>query len=229
MKPEELRELLPLYALDALPEDERRAVEAFLERHPELWDELKALRETAADLSQGVSAPSPGPELKAKVMGRIAGAKPGFEPAPVRLSPKEAVKVRPQAPRWVVGIAAVFALLALGWGGYRAYPWLEWLQASKNPQAHVETLVDENQQPIGRAIFLPNGRTLVYAELPPPPPGKTYQLWGVNQTEHVGLDTFQGGLIVFQMPQGHPIVHITEERSGGSKTPTQLRAFTLEN
>lgn len=228
MKPEELRELLPLYALGALPQDERQAVEALLERHPELWAELKALHETAADLSQAVPAGSPRPKLKGKVMGRIAGSKP-LERASVRPLPSQPVEARPRAPRWVFQIAALLAFLALAWGGYRAYPWLEWFQASKNPQAHIETLVNENQQPIGRAIFLPNGQTLVYAELPPPPPGKTYQLWGVNPTEHVGLDTFQGGLIVFQMPQGHSTLHITEEQAGGSKTPTQLRAFTLEN
>ncbi|RIH80368.1 Anti-sigma-K factor rskA [Calidithermus terrae] len=212
MKPEELRELLPLYALDALPEAERQAVEEVLERHPELQAELRALLETAADLSQGVPPVAPRGELKARVMGRIRRAPP---PGPKR-SPW---------PRVLAQAAAVLLLAALAWGGGWAYRWWPWVQAFTDPKARVETLVDENGKAVGRAIYRPDGRTLVYVDLPPPPPGKTYQLWGVNQADHVALPTFEGKFVEFTMPPGFQEVHVTEEPEGGSPFPHEIRAL----
>ena len=54
MSPEEVRELLPLYALGALTPEERARVEEALKRYPELWPEAKALLETAAELAAGL-------------------------------------------------------------------------------------------------------------------------------------------------------------------------------
>jgi hypothetical protein len=236
MRLEEVRDLLPLYALHALPEHERQALERALEHYPELLPELRALQETAADLTQAVPARAPAAEVKAKVMARIRQDSPGGvsvvpptdplgEPQPVLLPEGP----RALWPRWVATIAAIAAILMIGWGAVRAYPWIEWTQASRDPQAKLETLVDEHHQPIGRAIFLPDGRCLIWTNLPPPSPGKTYQLWGVNGANHVGLETYRGGLIAFQMPEGYPIVHITEEKAGGSQTPSQIRALPEQN
>lgn len=225
MRLEEARERLPLYALHALPEGERAELERALEQYPELLRELRALQETAADLTEAVPARVPEAGLKAKVMARVRQENQFARAAPVLPLPS---KPRVLWPRWATGIAAA-AILLIAWGGVRIYPWIEWTQASRNPQAKVETLVNENKQPIGRAIFLPNGRSLIWTNLPPPPPGKTYQLWGVNSKDHVGLDTYRGGLIAFRMPEGYPIVHITEEKEGGSQTPSQIRALPEQN
>lgn len=218
MRLEQARELLPLYALHALPEDEHKAVEQALEQHPELLEELRALQETAANLSQAVTR-TPRPELKARVMARIR-SEPGVLPLPATAKP-----VTPSWPRPLAWVAAAAAVVLLAWGGNTLYRYYGWIQAFFDPATRIETLVDENRKPVGRAIYRSDGKTLVWAKLPPPPPGKTYQLWGVNQTDHLGLDTFQGGLVVFDMPQGYSTVHVTEEKAGGSKVPTQIRAF----
>ncbi|MBF6595666.1 MAG: anti-sigma factor [Thermaceae bacterium] len=225
MRLEEARELLPLYALHALPEDEVGQLEQALQAYPELWPELKALQATAADLTYAVPERAADADLKAKVLARVRSSPTSL---PKAVEPR--VLTLPSQPRvlwsrWAASFAAVAAVLLLVWGGVQVYPWMEWARAARNPQAKMETLVNEKNQPVGRAILLPGGRTLVWTQLPPPPPGKTYQLWGVNQTDHVGLNTYRGGLIAFNMPQGYPIVHITEEKMGGSPTPTQIRAF----
>lgn len=237
MRLEEARDLLPLYTLHALPDHERQALERALEQYPELLPELRVLQETAADLTQAVPARAPGADLKAGVMTRIRqdsrGGNVSMLPLPKPLGESRPVLL-PEAPRavwprWVAGIAAIAAILLIGWGAVRIYPWIEWTQASRNPQAKLETLVDEHNQPVGRAVFLPDGRCLVWTNLPPPPPGKTYQLWGVNGADHVGLETYKGGLIAFRMPEGYPIVHITEEKEGGSETPSEIRALPKRN
>lgn len=218
MRLEQVRELLPLYALDALPQDEQQAVEAALEQYPELLGELRALQETAADLSQATTRP-PRPELKARVMGRIR-SEPRVVSGPTGTRPVAHWGLPPLA--WVAAAAAV---VLLAWGGASIYRYYGWIQAFFDPTTRIETLVDQNRTPVGRAIYRADGKTLVWAKLPPPPAGKTYQLWGVNQTDHLGLDTFKGGLVVFDMPKGYSAVHVTEEKAGGSLVPTQIRAF----
>jgi len=230
MRLEEARELLPLYVLHALLEEERLELERALDQYPELWPELKALQETAADLTEAVPARLPDPGLKAKVMARVRST--SVLPLPEKAEQARVLSVpKPRIlwPRWAAGIAAVAAVLLIAWGGVSLRPQLEWYQASRDPQAKIETLVDENHKPVGRAIFMPDGRCLVWTDLPPPPPGKTYRLWGVSDTDHVGLDTYKGGLIAFRMPEGYPIVHITEEKEGGSETPSEIRALPKRN
>ena len=219
MKREEIIEMLPLYAMDALSGTERAQVEAGLKRYPELETDLMILLETAADLTLGLDPVAPPPALKGKILERIAE--------------KEAAIVRTPPPTpMFAGWRNVFGSLILvlvGFGGYQGFKWMPWIAAFADPDVRIETLVDAQGKPCGRAVYRPDGKTLVWAKLPKPPAGKTYQLWGVNQTDHIGLNTYQGGLIVFDMPKGLEIVHITQEKLGGSPTPTQLIAQPVEN
>jgi anti-sigma-K factor RskA len=216
MKLDDLRELLPLYALDALPAEEREQLEEALEAHPELWAELKALRETAADLGAAVPA-QPRPELKARLLSRIQAETMG--------SVKRLPKPRPLWPR-LGQFAAAAAVLLLAWGGNWAWGWV---RAFGDPNTKVVTLVDESKKQIGRYVLRPDGQMVVWADLPPPPPGKTYQLWGVNTADgHLPMPTYKGGLMLTRMPAGHNILHITLENAGGSQTPTELRALPID-
>lgn len=218
MKLEELREFLPLYALDALPPEERLRVEKAIKEHPEVWPELRALLETAASLTS-FSRKAPAPELKAKVLARIAREQQN--PGRADLQPQRA---RPGLlwPRFLAQAAMAAVVILILWGG--SFVWT-WIQAFGDPTTKVITLVDENNHPVGRVIMKHDGNTLVWVRMPPPPKGKTYQLWGINGEQHLPLSTFKGGLIAFKLPPGSQTVHITEESSGGSLTPTQIRAL----
>lgn len=112
MKPEEVRELLPLYALGALEPAERERLEAALKNYPELWAEARALQETAADLAELVP-PAPVPtDLEQRVMTRIK---------PVR---------RLVLPVRLARAAALLLLLGLGYtGGWSAF----WLISKRPP------------------------------------------------------------------------------------------------
>ena len=69
---EDVRDLLGAYALDAVDDVERRAVERLVERDPAVARELAELRATAAMLGFAVAATPPA-SLRADVLSRITG------------------------------------------------------------------------------------------------------------------------------------------------------------
>ena len=65
-------ELFPFYALDALTDDERAEVDAYVAANPAARDRLSAALADAAALVE-LSAPlAPAPEVKARLMARVA-------------------------------------------------------------------------------------------------------------------------------------------------------------
>lgn len=75
---EELLEMLPAYALGALDAEERAAVDAGLQRFPELRAELASYQTVTVGLNGSVPARTPPPALKAALMARIT-AEPDAE------------------------------------------------------------------------------------------------------------------------------------------------------
>src|SRR3954464_733318 len=67
----EIRELLPLYALNALATDETHRLEAHLADCAECRTELRELRETCADLGAVTETPAPA-SLKSRLMAKMA-------------------------------------------------------------------------------------------------------------------------------------------------------------
>lgn len=105
MTHQELRDLLPAYALDALDPDDARAVQAHLAACPECLRELASLRETAARLAAGVAVMPPPAALKSRIMRSIEAETPGEAPAPT-------IPLRPRRP-WPQVVAALAAALAV--------------------------------------------------------------------------------------------------------------------
>ena len=131
MSPEEVRELLPLYALGALTPEERARVEEALKRYPELWPEAKALLETASELAAGLP-PEPLPEgLEERVLRHIR---------PRRL---------PLLPL-LARVAVVLAFLLLGYGAYFG---LSWTLALGEASTRVLTLVGLDGMPVGLSLI----------------------------------------------------------------------------
>ncbi len=71
MTHEELRELIPAYALDALGPEDVLDLEAHLPRCPVCQDELAALRDVAASLATGVAAVEPPAELAGRIFDAV--------------------------------------------------------------------------------------------------------------------------------------------------------------
>ncbi|HLW60429.1 MAG TPA: anti-sigma factor [bacterium] len=109
MTHEELRELIPAYAIDALDLEDERAVEVHLEACPACQRDLAELRAVAAELAAGVGAVDPPPALRGRVLDAVRVKTRGPIPAP---SPR---------PRWVAGALAAAAGLLIILGGLAAY------------------------------------------------------------------------------------------------------------
>lgn len=138
LTPSELDELLGAYALDALDDDERGPVEAWLARSPNARREADELRETASLLAQ--SAEEPPGDLWARIEGRLGDAVSGDDVPPLRMpgavldldarrvavdaarasdggrtaapDPGSDARARRNRRPWLVGIAAAVTLAA---------------------------------------------------------------------------------------------------------------------
>ena len=86
LTPAELNELLPAHALDALDDDERMAVEAYVAQDAEAHDELASLRRSASFLAHTGGPPPAGVWDKLEATIR-ATPRPAGEVPPPRLLP----------------------------------------------------------------------------------------------------------------------------------------------
>jgi anti-sigma factor RsiW len=92
---EELRDLIPAYALDALEAEAARAVEAHLPACGECRAELSMLQAVAAELAGGVAPVEPPAALRERILAAVRPHRPAAVPS--RL--------------WMVGLAAAAALI----------------------------------------------------------------------------------------------------------------------
>ena len=190
---EQFADDLALYALGALPAEERQAVEKHLEECSACRQELERLQGDMAMLAFSVGGPKPPARSRDRLMTAIAK-----DPRPVQL---------PQRKRGIwwngLGWAAALAAIVVG-------VWLkqqdsdlrhrvaeletrsakqdqQLLEAKQllatltSPDAEHFTLVAGNAsaQPQGKAIYVRNSGTLVFlaSNLPAIPPQKAYELW----------------------------------------------------
>ena len=195
MSPEEVRELLPLYALGALTPEERARVEEALKRYPE----ANALLETAAELAGGLPQEPVPPGLEERVLRRIRPRRLPFLPLLARA-------------------AAVLAFLLVGYGAYFGLSWTLSLGA---PTTRVYALVGPEGTPVGRAVVRGDGEALVVLKAPAPA-GRVYQAWGLGKGDPVPLPTFRLPLKVVRLPEGAEALAVSLEPPGGSQRPTEI-------
>lgn len=186
MTHEELRDLIPVYALDALAPNEAGDVEAHLQTCRECQRELSLLQGTAASLAAGVVQVAPPPELR----GRIIGA--------VRVP-------RPRAagqPAWTIALAAA-AVLILGLGvldvslqqrlialDRRVAEQTQMLTLLASPSARMVTLTGSVPGTV-RLVYDPTTKrgSMVVVGLRDPGRERVYQLWLVagQKPENAGV------------------------------------------
>lgn len=75
-----LRNQAALFALDALPPDEARAMEAHLAHCDACRIEVEALRATVAAIGSVIPGVRPDPSLRGRVLDRARGARPSAQP-----------------------------------------------------------------------------------------------------------------------------------------------------
>ena len=227
LRHDEVEELLGAYALDAVDDDERDAVEAHLAGCPRCRAEVDAHREVASHLAH-TGAPAPD-----ALWDRIAGAIGGDPPPPMRLVVDDTGDVagagrssaaRPS--RWwraplaaaaaaVVAVALVAAGAALGSddGGDRSELADAALAAFESPEAQTAELVDADGEPVARVAVLPGGAGYVLAgELPELDRG-IYQLWGSDGQTVVSLGAMGAApdIVAFSADATQTTLMISEE------------------
>jgi hypothetical protein len=190
---DETRDLLAVWALDAVELDERDQLEARTAEDTELRAAADEFRATAAYLALAddrVSEPVAG-ELWDRIVA-ATGAEPGatademasalvLAPAPAVVTP---LRRRPHRVVWAsAGVAAAALMLVIGVAiGRDQQPNISqeaalWANAQRNGQT---VTLSNDSAPLARVAILPNGTGVLRNDaLPELPEGKTYQLWAV--------------------------------------------------
>jgi anti-sigma factor RsiW len=208
LTPAELDELLGAYALDAVDDDERAQVEAWIARTPRARRNVDELRETASMLTSSFSADDDVPsDLWSRIESQLSEA-----PPPLRLAPVLEIDDEPRAQRgartarsrrrtWFIGIAAALIVaIAVGIGilevqrnsdqdarldqmaidVQRSAMERAATSAAMEPGARVAQLTSSTGTVMANVVTTLDGRGYVLVkDLPKLPEGQTYQLWAL--------------------------------------------------
>ena len=206
LTPAELRELLGAYALDAVDDDERAQVEAWLARTPDAQRDVDELRETASLLTYTADDDIP-EDLWNRIETQLSAAPPPLrliavsdrEPKPHR--ERAGAHVGPTHRPWAWGIAAAIALVIMVSVGVVVVQRnsdqdarLDAISARMEHERMREAAFDAAMEPASRVAELAAANGTVKAkvvttadgrgyfmrdQLPALPAGRTYQLWAL--------------------------------------------------
>ncbi|MEV0247095.1 anti-sigma factor [Nocardia sp. NPDC050712] len=229
----ELLELAYPYALDALSDEDRRAVEHMLEHADEptadaFRSTVRDLRETLATMTVLDAVPAP-PSVEQTLLELLdAQAGPTGKPA----GPAGASAWRRNSRRWLA-VAAAAAILAGAGAGITVFR----SQSQDSGQVTAQQVLDQSDVQ-EKTLPLSNGGTITvnaskelgtaivsFDGVPAPPTAHTYQLWliaGGDQVRSAGvvapLPTASAPMLMSFGDAGTLAVSI--EPSGGSPQPT---------
>jgi anti-sigma-K factor RskA len=176
---DEVRELLPAYALGLLEGDELEAVEAHLRAGREHDDELVELRATSFALDLLDEEPPYSPELREQI-GRIASTAATVEPI------SSAEHRASSRARWWLPAAAVLALLVMFGAGWAAHATFDSSDTTRGQYAYalqgtdgqyVSFMADEGSDHV----------SVTMAGLPRLTDGRLYRLWAIRDGEWVRI------------------------------------------
>ncbi len=237
----EASELLGVYALDALDEDEREAVDRHLGGCRMCQVEVIEHREVAAVLTAGLDRPPEG--LWERISGSLEDVPPPLTPPvrPVVVPIGSAPSRRGAGLRAAAMVAAVAAVAVIGVLGFKvvddgrridqiaAGTHGEELErtidaARDDPAAIRVSLQSEDKELFVDALLLPDGRGYLDADnLPELEPGRGYQLWALVGPRPVsigllGADPEQSAFRAAGPVSGFAI---TNEVAAGVSAPSQ--------
>ena len=229
LTPDDIESLLPAYALDAVDDDERAAIEAYLVSHPQERDTVADLQVAASMLAHAGGPPPDGVWERLESVIASTPPPPRVVP-PTVLTPRSAPAPDTARPdrrwRWLAAAAAVVALAFGGlWrgdrgddGGGAATGTAELAATAMTaPGARHATLTDDSGNALATAVVTADGSGYLTSELPPAPAGHTYQLWGVTRTGTISLGVLgrEPGTVAFQAALPTQSLAITTEVNGG--------------
>jgi anti-sigma-K factor RskA len=180
MTHEEARESLGAFVLEALPEEEDRAVRAHVETCEHCRDEVASLRTAVDSLALAAPPVAPPPELRDRVMSVV-----NSEARLLHAAGADADRVEPPARRSFPRLRLRPALAGAAAAALLAVVFVSGLVVGDRGGGGGEgrtvaaRITDPAVAATARAsLRTEGGRTaLVVRDLPPPGPGRTYQLW----------------------------------------------------
>jgi anti-sigma-K factor RskA len=209
---DELRGLIPVYALDALDGDEERQVRMHMEGCPDCRTLLESQLQAAAHLGLVADPATPPAALRPRLMAALAGTPQSAPPTP----PAELRPRQRESCRRMSALVAVTALLALGAFAYRQTRQLQerdrmlatqgqLLQALASPLATAVPLTGTGAGGHASAELYISGDKhtagLVASGLSDPGRG-IYQLWLIDHNVPAPLQAFRpnaSGLALVQI------------------------------
>jgi anti-sigma-K factor RskA len=229
-----IEELLPLYALDALTDEEKDLVKTYLREHPEARQQIEEMENAVSALPYGVPPVEPSPRSKEALMARVAADQRATSSTPKQAS-------RPRGMRWEnffrafsLGAAAIAILWAFVLNAQIARLRAEIsalrdaLVAQSNaieqinanlPELTPSTVItvslkgtDVQPKAQGQLIADPNSQSavLVIVGLTPLEAGRTYQVWLIQ-----GDAPVSAGLLKVDV-NGQGVLVVTSEAAIGS-------------
>jgi Anti-sigma-K factor rskA len=224
----ETHELIAGYALDALDDVDRLAVEELLATSEEAREELRSFAEVAAALAVGATGADPTQGLRDRIIESARAERQVVVPFAPR-----AGRVR-LAPMLVAttAIAATIAL-ALGiWGLSLSHDLNDTRAALDQQQSVGGVLSDPTARTVslssdtGRLVVASSGQAvLIFDGIAAAPPGKAYQIWVLENGAAKAAGYFSGGSGRAVVPVEVPVevgnfVAVTVENAGGVTKPT---------
>jgi anti-sigma-K factor RskA len=239
---DELNVLAGAYALDALDDDEREVFEQHLQSCAECAQEVRGLRETAAELSH-LNEVSPPPSLRTAVLGAVAQSRPlpPLVDSAGRGNVRQLRRSRSQT-LWQ-GVAAACALIAIA---VSAWGYSEHRQVTSARSSVVQSLLAAPDVRATTTAMKQGQGTLIYSRsehrlvligrgMPVLPANQTYQLWMMTETG----EPISGGL--FRPDQAGNVevpasgnldavdrMGVSVEPAGGSAQPTPSTVQVLK-
>jgi anti-sigma-K factor RskA len=229
MTHDELEELLGVYALDALDEDERRQVDDHLSTCPRCRAELAAHREVAALLGNAVAeTPAAAPdELWDRISASLQDEPPALTPLPRR-------SFRPRFALFVpLGAVAAALMLVVGLLTAKVLNLDQQLKSLSNETTVASVLLNPSHQTVqltsathpswqATVILLKGAGYLINPSMPALSRSQTFQLWALSRGKVVSLGVLgahPSGAALRIEPTMTTLM-ITAEPLGGTPVPT---------
>ena len=228
LTPEELAELLPAYALDALDDDERALVDRHLARSADARDEVAELQVAASMLAHAGGPPPEGVWEKLESMIAESPRALRAVPPPDVITPRRIVAAPARVShrwQWLAAAAAVVALVFGGlWiaersndGGSPTDTAALAAAAASAPGSRHAVLADPAGNTLATAVVTRDGSGYLTSKLPRAAAGQTYQLWGITRTGTISLGVLgrDPKTIAFEAAAPTQSLAITTEVAGG--------------
>jgi anti-sigma-K factor RskA len=232
--PDEVAALISAYALGALEPDQAELAERHIAESDDCRRAYEDALETAAALALAVDDSEPPPALRDRI---LAAAREERAPAARALPPRSAEPRRRLSLTGWLTPSAGFALIGVAAAVVLALIAVSQHDSASNARDRQEALVsllsakDAKVVPLsstgsgspGGRVIVAGGRAAIVSSMGAPPPGHTYQAWGLRPgAAAVPLPTFSrsGSVVILEDVSKYTGVGITVEPDGGSQTPS---------